>query len=226
MKYPYPMLISMLMVLSLLAGGCTTMNPYTGESQTSKATTGAIIGAVSGAVVGAATGDDSRERRKRALIGAGVGAIAGGGVGYYMDVQEAKLREQLEGTGVGVTREGDNIILNMPGNITFATNKSDVNTNFHGVLDSVALVLNEHHKTLIEVIGHTDSVGAEEYNQKLSEQRAQSVAAYLQRQEILAQRIATAGMGESRPVADNSSPVGRQLNRRVELTLVPLTESI
>ena len=208
----------------LLASGCTTIDPYTREEQTSKATTGAIIGAVGGAIVGAVSGDDSRERRNRALIGAGVGALAGGAVGYYMDVQEAKLRQQLEGTGVRVVRNGDNITLVMPSNVTFDVDKADVKASFYPVLDSVALVLDEYDKTIIDVVGHTDSTGSHQYNQALSERRADSVAKYLISQKVLRARIETFGLGETRPIADNATAQGRQLNRRVELTLIPVTK--
>ena len=209
--------------LGVLLAGCSTVNPYTGEKQTSKAATGAGIGAVAGAVAGMLTGDDSKERKERALIGAGIGAIAGGGVGYYMDVQEAKLRQQLEGTGVSVTRIGDNITLNMPGNVTFKTDSSDLNGNFFSVLDSVGLVLKEYEKTIIEVAGHTDNTGEDAYNQALSERRARTVAQYLTSKGVMDQRIITIGAGETRPVANNSTPEGRQANRRVELTLAPIT---
>lgn len=208
--------------ISMLAG--CTVNPYTGEKQAGKASVGAGIGAVAGAAVGAlAGGDSSKERRKRALIGAGVGALAGGGVGYYMDVQEAKLRAQLEGTGVSVTRAGDEIILNMPGNVTFATNSADVKSDFYAVLNSVSLVLKKYNKTVIEVSGHTDSSGSESYNQSLSERRANSVGQYLGTQGIDRRRIITVGYGESHPIADNKTAAGRQQNRRVELTLSPIT---
>jgi outer membrane protein OmpA-like peptidoglycan-associated protein len=203
--------------------GCETLDPYTGESKTSAATKGAIIGAVSGAVVGLASGDDSVERRQRALIGAGVGALAGGAIGYYMDRQEAKLRAELQGTGVGVYREGDNITLLMPGNITFATNSTDLSPQFFDVLTSVSKVLTEFDKTVVEVAGHTDSTGSDVYNQTLSERRAASVARYLETQGISSQRMIEIGLGENMPVADNSTEQGRAQNRRVELTLVPLT---
>ncbi len=157
---------------------CTTINSYTGEKQVSKVVKGAGIGAVAGAVVGLISGDNGRERRKRALIGAGLGAIAGGGVGYYMDVQEAKLRQRLSGTGVSVTRDGDNIILNMPSNITFGVDSANISSSFYQVLESVTIVVNEHDKTLIEVMGHTDSTGSEQHNQELSERRAHSVTDY------------------------------------------------
>jgi outer membrane protein OmpA-like peptidoglycan-associated protein len=209
--------------ISLLLTGCTT-NPYTGEEQASKAAKGAAIGAAAGAVVGVLSGDDADERRKNALIGAGVGALAGGAVGAYMDAQEAKLREQLEGTGVSVTRLGDDIVLNMPGNVTFDVNQSAVQSNFYPVLNSVGLVLNEYDKTLVDVNGHTDSTGGVQYNMSLSDQRAQSVADYLAAQGIEDTRIFTQGFGPHYPVADNATAEGRQLNRRVELILKPLTQ--
>lgn len=209
--------------LTTVLGGCTTLDPYTQESKTSNATKGAIIGAVSGAVVGLISGDDSVERRRRALIGAGVGALAGGAVGYYMDRQEAKLRAELEGTGVSVTRIGDNITLNMPGHVTFATNSSELSPQFFDVLTSVSKVLTEFDKTIVEVAGHTDSDGSIEYNQGLSERRAQAVAQYFRSQNIMDQRLITIGQGESMPVADNSTAAGKQANRRVEITMVPVT---
>lgn len=208
----------------LVVSACTTINPYTREEQTSKATKGAIIGATIGAVAGIISGDDSRERRKRALIGAGIGGIAGAGVGYYMDLQEARLRAELEASGVSVVRVGDNIVLNMPGNVTFDTNQADIKSGFYPVLDSVAVVLNEYEKTLIEVAGHTDSTGTDQINQPLSERRAGSVAGYLESRDVLSMRIASFGLGSRHPVADNSTVDGRQLNRRVEITLVPLVE--
>ena len=212
-------------VIVVLGGlsSCTTLDPYTREEKTSSATKGAAIGAAAGVAVGLISGSSSSERKKRALILGGVGALTGGGVGYYMDQQEMKLRQQLEGTGVSVTRIGDNITLNMPGNITFAVDSSDISANFYEILDSVALVLNEFSKTLVEVAGHTDSSGAVEYNQELSERRANSVAAYLRSRKVQGDRLIVVGGGESYPVASNDTPAGRQLNRRVEITIVPLT---
>lgn len=211
-------------VLAVVLAGCTTLDPYSGEEQTSKATTGTVIGAVSGAILGAATADDRRDRKKRALIGAGVGALAGGAVGNYMDQKEARLREQLQGTGVSVTRDGDNIILNMPSDITFAVDSSELRPDFTEVLESVALVLKEYDKTVIEVAGHTDSSGSGEYNQRLSERRSHAVARELLSNSIDQQRMLVVGYGESAPVASNETESGRQKNRRVELTLVPVTQ--
>lgn len=209
--------------LTVVLSGCETLDAYTQESKTSSATKGAVIGAIAGAVVGLASGDDAVERRQRALIGAGVGALAGGAVGAYMDRQEAELRAELQGSGVSVTRIGDNITLNMPGNITFATNSSDLSPAFFDVLNSVGKVLTKFDQTVVEVAGHTDSTGSDAYNQALSERRATSVASYLQSQSINPQRMITIGLGESMPVADNATSEGRQANRRVEITMVPVT---
>ncbi len=208
---------------AVVVTGCETLDPYTREEKTSSATKGALIGAAAGAVVGLVSGDDAVERRQRALIGAGVGALAGGSIGYYMDREEAKLRAELEGTGVSVTRMGDNITLNMPSNITFATDSSDLSPAFFQVLNSVGKVLNEFDQTVVEVAGHTDSTGTDSYNQALSERRANSVATYLTSQGVMQARLITVGMGESMPVADNGTTEGRALNRRVEITLVPVT---
>jgi outer membrane protein OmpA-like peptidoglycan-associated protein len=171
------------------------------------------------------SGDDAVERRQHALIGAGIGALAGGAVGNYMDRQEAKLRAELQGTGVSVTRIGDNITLNMPGNVTFDTDSSALRPQFFGVLNSVGKVLTEYDKTVVEVAGHTDSTGSDSYNMQLSQRRANTVGEYLYTQGIMDQRIISVGMGEHHPIADNSTAEGRQLNRRVEITLVPVTAS-
>ncbi|MGH8293621.1 MAG: OmpA family protein [Gammaproteobacteria bacterium] len=204
-------------------GACTALNPYTGQPQSSDLAKGAAIGAVGGAVAGALIGGGSA--RKRALIGAGVGALTGAGIGYYMDVQAAKLRQQLAGTGVSVTRNGNDIVLNMPGNITFQTNSSQLNPAFTNVLHSVALVLKEYNQTLIDADGFTDSTGSPQYNLMLSQLRAQAVAGNLEAQGILPARIAVQGFGAANPIASNATPEGRAQNRRVELHLAPLTEN-
>jgi len=211
--------VALVTALSLAVVACQTLDPYTGEQKVSNTAKGAGIGAVGGAVVGALVKGD----RKSVLIGAGIGALAGAGVGYYMDQQEAKLREKLQGTGVSVTRHGDNIVLNMPGNVTFATNSSNISGDFYPVLDSVALVINEFDKTYVDVVGHTDSTGAADYNQRLSEQRAGSVGQYLQSREVLPARVLTRGMGEDVPLASNDTLQGRAVNRRVEIQLTPVT---
>jgi outer membrane protein OmpA-like peptidoglycan-associated protein len=214
--------------LFVFMGGCQymqTTDPYTGEQEVNKTTKGAAIGAATGAAIGLITGDDSAERKKRALILAGVGGVAGGAVGNYMDRQDAALRAKLQGTGVSVTRtgpNGENITLNMPGNITFAVDRAEIASSFYPVLDSVGLVLNEFNKTMVEVAGHTDSDGSDAYNQQLSERRANSVVAYLTSRQVRSDRFITVGAGESRPIASNATAEGKQQNRRVEITIVPL----
>jgi outer membrane protein OmpA-like peptidoglycan-associated protein len=214
------MCLLLFVVFALTA--CSTVNPYTEEKQTSKAAIGAGIGAASGAVIGLLTAD-SKDRQKNALIGAGLGALAGGGIGYYMDVQEAKLRQRLRGSGVSVTRSGNQILLNMPGNITFTSGSPNINAGFYDALNAVAVVLKEYKKTTVDVIGHTDNVGSADYNQRLSENRARSVAEYLSGQGILPARLLMAGRGESQPVASNSTPEGRAQNRRVAIQISPIT---
>lgn len=209
---------------AVMLAGCAT---YTGQTSDpndpNRTRTGALIGAGIGAVAGLLTGDDAVERRQRAMVGAGVGALAGAGIGAYQDRQEAALRRELAGTGVDVVRQGDNITLNMPGNITFAFDSSNLQSQFYPVLDNVADTLNEYNQTVIEVAGHTDSVGTDAYNQTLSEQRARSVANYLSSRGVSMQRMIVVGAGESRPIASNSTDAGRAQNRRVEITIVPIT---
>lgn len=205
---------------SLAITGCTT-NPYTGESQAGKVGIGAATGAAIGAGVGVLS-SSKKDRGKGAIIGAAAGAALGGGIGYYMDVQEAKLREQLRGTGVSVTRNGDNIILNMPNNVTFDTNSSTLKPAGANTLVGVAMVLKEYNKTAVNVVGHTDSTGSNATNMALSKQRADSVASTLIVQGVSAGRIYTQGVGPSYPIASNDTENGRAQNRRVEITLSPL----
>lgn len=216
--------IAAIAALPLVLSACTT-NPYTGEQQASRtaigAGLGAGLGALSGLLVASATDADAR---KAALIGAGIGGLTGGGIGVYMDQQEAELRQQLQGTGVSVTRSGDSLILNMPSNITFDVNQSNVKGEFFGVLDSVAIVLNKFNKSLIDVYGHTDSDGSDAANQTLSEQRALSVANYLNGKSVDGRRMRVQGFGESRPIASNATSSGKAQNRRVELQIVPLVQ--
>ena len=209
--------------LSLVMAGCAT---YTGQTSDpndpNRTQQGALIGAAVGAVAGLLTGDDATERRQRALVGAGVGGLTGGAVGAYQDRQEAELRRQMAGTGVDVVRDGDNITLNMPGNITFAFDSSNLQPQFLPVLDNVAGTLSQYNQTIVEVAGHTDSVGTDSYNQALSERRANSVASYLGSRGIMQQRMIVVGAGETRPIASNDTDAGRAQNRRVEITLVPV----
>jgi outer membrane protein OmpA-like peptidoglycan-associated protein len=223
MKKNLILLISLPCLFALQA--CTTFDPYTGEEQATNTAIGASIGAGVGAVIAYIDNkdEDSRQRNKRILAAAGGGAAIGGGIGYYMDAQEAKLRKQLRGSGVSVERVGDNINLIMPGNITFASNSANINAGFYSVLDSVALVIAEYDKTLVVVAGHTDSDGSNSFNQDLSQRRAGSVSNYLISQSILPVRLETVGFGEAEPIAENTTAEGKQLNRRVEITLLPIT---
>ena len=219
--------ITTLAIASLITlSGCTTFDAYTGEEKTSNTTKGAGIGAGSALLLSyiANRNVNSKERKKRMLRDAGIGAIVGGGVGYYMDTQEAKLRKQLRGSGVSVQRDGNNINLIMPSNITFASNGRNLNSGFYDVLNSVALVIQEYNKTTVVVSGHTDSVGSDAYNQTLSEGRAKSVADFLASKKVNPARLEVVGFGEKHPIADNKTEQGRSLNRRVEVTLLPITE--
>ncbi len=204
--------------------GCS-IDPYTGEKKTSHTAKGASIGASVAAVAAYLDNKDatSTKRNQRILKAATAGAAIGGGVGYYMDTQEAKLREKLRGSGVSVVREGDNINLVMPGNITFDTNSADINAGFYEVLDSVALVLVEFNKTVVAVSGHTDNTGSAAVNQVLSQKRAQAVAGYLKSQKVASSRFEIFGFGPTQPIADNSTPSGRLANRRVEIMLHPVS---
>lgn len=208
---------------AVLASGCASYTGQTNDPNDPNHTrTGALIGAGVGAVAGLLSGGDAVERRQRALVGAGVGGLAGGGIGAYQDRQEAALRRSLAGSGVDVERRGDNITLNMPGNITFAFDSSGLQPQFYPVLDNVAGTLNQFNQTVIEVAGHTDSVGSDAYNQQLSTQRANAVAAYLNSRGVMQQRMIVVGAGETRPIASNDTDAGRAQNRRVEITIVPM----
>lgn len=208
--------LSALFILS----GCSS-DPYTGEQKVANTTKGALLGSAVGAGIGVLSSSKS-DRGKGALIGAASGAALGGGVGAYMDVQESKLRNKLRNTGVSVTRSGNNIILNMPNNVTFDTSSSTLKPLGTETLMSVALVLKEYPKTSINIVGHTDSTGSNATNQKLSLERANSVGNLLIQQGVPASRMYVYGAGSSQPIASNNSDSGRAQNRRVEITLSPL----
>ncbi|MDO2948976.1 OmpA family lipoprotein [Aeromonas simiae] len=208
------------LALTIAVSGCTT-NPYTGEQQTSKAVWGSMAGAATGAAVGALSSSKG-DRKKGILTGVAAGAALGGGIGYYMDVQEAKLREKLQGTGVSVTRNGDQVILNMPNSITFDSSSAQLKPAGANTLSGVATVVAEFDKTRLNVIGHTDSTGTRELNMKLSKQRADAVANQLIASGVAGSRIVTAGVGPDQPVASNSTEAGKAQNRRVTITLTPL----
>ena len=201
---------------------CTT-DPYTGERRISKAAIGGVGGVVGGYLLGDLVG--GRNDRTAKIIGAGIGGIAGAGIGAYMDKQERDLRARTAGTDVRVTRQGDNLVLNIPSGITFAYNSATVQPQFQQTLNQVADTLREYDSTYIDVYGFTDSTGSEAYNQRLSEQRADSVASYLESRGVQAARIGTRGYGESQPIASNDTEAGRAANRRVEIKIVPISDS-
>jgi outer membrane protein OmpA-like peptidoglycan-associated protein len=205
-----------------LLGACTT-DPYTGQQKVSNTAGGAALGAGLGALAGLAVGGSSTAQRNAVLIGAGIGALAGGAIGATMDRNEADLRAQLQGTGVSVTRVGDQIVLNMPSDITFNIDQDAIKPNFYPVLNSVALVLQRYRQTIVDVYGFTDSTGSDRHNLDLSQRRAYSVANYLGAQGVDPRRFAVTGFGATRPIASNATPEGRAQNRRVEIQISPLT---
>lgn len=216
--------IAVLTCAALFLGACQTQDPYTGEQKTSHATRGAVLGALGGAAIGALTNTSSgKQAARNALIGAGVGALVGGAVGGYMDNQEAELRQRLRAAGVSVQRQGNNIVLVMASDVTFPTDGDQVNPQFYRTLAAVGEVLVEFNKTTIEVSGHTDSTGSDQYNQDLSQRRANSVAWVLSQNGVDPRRMYVIGMGKTRPVASNATPAGRARNRRVEIQIIPLT---
>ena len=212
-------------VLAMLGTtACTTTDPYSSQPRRNNTGTGALAGALGGAVLGYLTNTSNGEQgRKNALIGAGVGALGGAAVGQYMDRQQRELEGQLSGSGVGVARQGDNLVLRMPSDVTFATNQSDINPRFNSTLADVAAVLQRYDQSLVDIVGHTDSSGGDVINQPLSERRAVSVADALIRNGIQRERLYVAGNSSRNPVASNDTPEGRSQNRRVEILIRPFT---
>ena len=215
-------IISAALLVAILPLSACVTDPETGNKTISKAAIGGLGGAVGGYLLGDLIGG-KRDRTEK-ILGAGIGAVAGAGVGYYMDEQERKLRQQTAGTGVNVIRDGDNLVLDMPSGITFGVDSSTVQPAFQDTLDRVASTLTQYEKTYVDVMGHTDSTGSDAYNQSLSERRASAVAGYLTSRGVQSARLATRGYGESQPKASNLDEAGRAANRRVEIRLVPVTE--
>lgn len=212
---PFMKPITLILGASAVLAGCQTYDAYTGDKKVNKATTYGAVGAVVCGALGSRK-DGVRARQYAAICG-----LAAAGVGAYMDAQERKLRQELVGSGVQVARDGDNIRLVMPNNITFAVNESTLNTSIYGTLNSVVKVLNEFKDTALQVAGHTDSDGSAAYNQSLSERRAGSVADYLLSRQVSPSRLIVVGYGENRPVASNNTAQGKAQNRRVELLIEP-----
>ncbi len=217
---PYQRSLAMLGAAVLLAG-CAANNPYDNERNVNRTAVYGGIGAAAGAITGAAV-SSKKDRTKGALIGAAVAGAAGAGYGYYVDRQEAELRRAMQGTGVDVHRDGDNLTLVMPGNVTFATDSATISGSFYSTLNNLAQSFREYDQNTIDIVGHTDSTGAYQYNMDLSRRRAQSVASYLQGQGVNYSRMNVRGMGPDQPVASNADSYGRQQNRRVEINLRPM----
>ena len=207
---------------SLALSACVT-DPETGQQRISKSAIGGIGGALGGYLLGDIVG--GRRDRTEKIVGAGIGAVAGAGIGYYLDQQERELRQKTAGTGIDVVRDGDSLLLNMPSQVTFDVDSSAVKPEFRNTLNDVASTLVQYESTYIDVYGHTDSTGSDAYNQTLSERRAQSVANYLTTRGVQSARLATRGFGESQPVASNTTEDGRAQNRRVEIRIVPVTQA-
>ena len=209
--------------LAAFTVGCAT---YTGQTNDpndpNRTKRGALIGAAIGAAAGLLSGDSAVERRQHAMVGAGIGALTGGSIGAYQDRQEAELRRATAGTGVDVSRDGDVIKLNLPDGVTFDFNKTDVKPQFYPALNTIAGTLCEYNQTVVEVSGHTDSIGTDAINQRISEHRANAVAGYLMGQGVQRERFEIVGMGKRYPIASNDTDAGRALNRRVEVRLLPL----
>lgn len=210
------------LMLALATTACVT-DPTTGKKHLSKAAIGGVGGALGGYLLGDLVG--GKHDRTEKIVGAGIGAVAGAGIGAYMDAQEKKLREKTAGTGVDVVRDGDNLLLRMPSGITFAYDSDAVQPQFQPTLNEVASVLTQYPKTYIDIYGHTDADGSEAYNQGLSERRANSVQSYLVGRGVQSVRMATKGFGETQPIASNETAEGKAQNRRVEIKIVPVTES-
>lgn len=210
-------------IAGLSLSGCVT-DPVTGEQKISKAAIGGVGGALGGYLLGDLIG--GKNSRTEEIVGAGIGAVAGAGAGYYMDQQEKKLRERTAGTGIDVERQGDQLVLNMPGDVTFDYNSAMVKTQFRTALDNVGATLAEYPSTYIDVYGHTDSTGSTSYNQGLSERRASAVADYLAGRGIQRARMATMGYGESQlKCAPERTEADFQCNRRVEIRIAPVTQN-
>jgi outer membrane protein OmpA-like peptidoglycan-associated protein len=207
-------------IVALAATTACTTDPYTGQQHINRTAVGIAAGALGGYLLGDLVG--GHNDRTEQIVGAGIGAIAGGAVGAYMDRQEAELRRQTAGTGVDVLRQGDDLVLRMPSSVTFDVDHWEVKPQFHAVLDDVGRTLGSYNQTYIDVLGHTDTTGTNEHNQALSERRAASVADYLGSRGVDRARMATRGYGETAPLYNpDDTDMKRAANRRVEIKIVP-----
>ena len=218
-SFKYAVLASCLIAFT---SGCASYDGGNANDDHARAKKGALIGAAIGVAAGLLSGDSAVERRQHAMVGAGIGALAGGAIGNYQDKQEAELRRETAGTGLDVSRDGDVIKLNLPDGVTFDFNKTDIKPQFYPSLNTIAGTLREYNQTIVEVSGHTDNIGSDAVNQRISEQRANSVASYLMAQGLQRERFEIVGLGKRFPIADNATEQGRSLNRRVEIRLLPI----
>ncbi|WP_373487086.1 OmpA family protein [Blastomonas sp.] len=217
-----PIRFAALATLSSLALAACVTDPETGQQRINRAAIGGIGGALGGYLLGDIVG--GRRDRTEKIVGAGIGAVAGAGIGYYLEQQERDLRRKTAGSGIDVSRDGDSLVLNMPSQVTFDVDSANVNPQFRTTLDEVAGTLVQYESSFIDIYGHTDSTGSDAYNQTLSERRASSVSNYLAGRGVQPARLATRGFGESQPIASNTTEEGRAQNRRVEIRIVPVTQ--
>lgn len=213
-------------ILAISLAGCAADGggPFDGLGHRE---TGTILGAAGGAVIGAVAYD--RNRTRGAVVGAVGGALAGGVVGRYMDDQkrdlEKNLSREIQSGQARVDKLANDVVrITMTNQTAFETDSSDIKPGFHSAMDKLADVMVRYGKTTLTIVGHTDNVGSDQYNQKLSERRALSVARYLESKKVNSMRLAMAGKGETQPVASNSSDSGRQANRRVEIYVEPVVQ--
>ena len=209
-----------LAALSLLGVTACVTDPNTGERKISRTAIGGVGGAGLGYLLGGLIGGDTAR-----LIGAGIGGVAGGAVGYQMDKQIKELRETTAGTGVDVSQipGQDAFLVNLP-DVTFATGSAAISPSFQAVLDRVASSMVQYPDSLIDVYGHTDTVGSTSLNQTLSEERARAVANYLIARGVAANRIRWQGFGETQLKVQTGDNVNQPLNRRVEIKVVPISQ--
>lgn len=213
--------VSSLASLALLSTAACVTDPNTGERKVSRTAIGGVGGALGGYLLGGLIGGKTGR-----IVGAGLGGVAGAAVGYTMDKQIKELKEQTAGSGVDVTEVGDGeaILVNLPDGVTFAVDSSTISPGFQTTLDQIANSMVQYPNSLIDVMGHTDSTGSDQYNLDLSKRRADSVANYLVMRGVSRARIETVGYGEQYPIADNATAEGRARNRRVELKITPITQ--
>ncbi len=212
-----PFLLAIAASLGLTA--CVQSDPYGGAQQPNNARNAAIAGAVVGGVLGATA--DGDESLTKAAAGALAGAAIGGIAGSLLDRQARELQSEIGGNGTTVTNTGQNLVVNMPQDVLFATDSATVSGAITNDLYALADSLNRYPNTRVEVIGHTDDTGSAAYNQDLSQRRAAAVAQVIRNGGVTPQRVVYYGRGEDQPIASNASEAGRAQNRRVQIIITP-----